>query len=236
MSGNSRFAVLIPAAGSGSRIGGDRPKQYVQILGESVLRHTVRVFADLEECTEVVIAIDDAWRNAAEEAAEGFAGVRFVRGGTERQHSIRNGLDALVSNPPIVLVHDAARPLVSARLIERVLSAVREHGAAIPALPIGETVKLVDSAGTILRTVPRDGLYTAQTPQGFQTDLLRRAYAHALDTGFVGTDDASLVEHLGEEVAVVQGEGENLKITWSEDFQRAEVALRKRMGERKAGI
>lgn len=223
-----RFAVLIPAAGSGSRIGGDLPKQYVPMLGEPVLRHTLRAFVAMEKCVEVVIAIDEVWKEIALQAAEGFRDVHFVAGGSERQHSIRNGLHALRSAPDVVLVHDAARPLVSTSLIERVVHAALNHGGAIPALPIGETVKLVDTDGRVLRTIPRDGLYTAQTPQGFRTDLLRRAYAYALETNFVGTDDASLVEHLGEPVVVVKGENANLKITWSEDFQRAEEELRKR--------
>lgn len=228
MMANPGFAVLIPAAGSGSRIGGEIPKQYVHVLGEPVLRHTVRAFLDLEGCAEVVIAIDETWKEKAEEAVAGLPNVRFTAGGSERQHSIRNGLDALASDPEIVLVHDAARPVVSAALIGRVLFAAASRGAAIPALPIGETVKLVNADGTVARTVPRDGLCTAQTPQGFRTDLLRRAYDHARRTGFVGTDDASLVEHLGEPVITVRGDGGNIKITWSEDFGRVEEELRKR--------
>jgi 2-C-methyl-D-erythritol 4-phosphate cytidylyltransferase len=112
-------------------------------------------------------------------------------------------------------------------VITRVLDATRRHGAAIPAMPINETVKLIDADGGVVQTIPRAELRAAQTPQGFRRELLERAYAHAAAHGIVGTDDASLVESLGERVHVVDGEWENIKITVPEDFRRAEEILRR---------
>ncbi len=217
--------VIIPAAGNGSRSGRSRPKQYVELLGSPVLAHTLRAFAGIPGCREIVVAIDQAWRTTAERCAEGLPHVRFIEGGSERQHSIANALASCSSEIDLVLVHDAARPCVSRTLIERVLEAAERHGAAIPALPINETVKRVGPDGIILATVPRAELYAAQTPQGFHRTLLHRAYQHASQRGATGTDDASLVEALGAAVHVVAGEPGNIKITIPEDFERAERTL-----------
>lgn len=225
---NVSFAVIIPAAGAGSRSGRELPKQYVELLGSPVLRHTLRAFAGTEGCRGIIVAIDAAWEETARRCAEGLENVRFIPGGTERQHSIANAL-ALIGerDAELVLVHDAARPCISRELIGRVLDAAGRYGAAVPALAINETVKRVGAGGIILETVPRAELRAAQTPQGFRRELLLRAYTHALKTGFVGTDDASLVEALGEEVRVVEGEPGNIKITLPDDFERAERTLAK---------
>ena len=174
----------------------------------------------MPECGEIIVAIDEEWRGKAEECASGIEHVRFVAGGTERQHSIENALAHVRSNPDLILVHDAARPCVSRRLVERVVAAALEHGAAIPALPINETVKRIDAHGVIVETIPRASLRAAQTPQGFAPSLLRAAYAFATEQGVVATDDASLVEAYGAKVHVVEGEWENIKITVAEDFVR----------------
>lgn len=219
------FAVIIPAAGAGTRIGSSLPKQYVQIRGEQVLRHTLRAFAVLPECRGCIVAVDPHWKSEAESSASGFENIVFVAGGSERQHSIRNCLEAVPPDVGYVLVHDAARPVVSSDLIYRVLEKAAEHGACLPVLPIAETIKRVDEEGRVRGTVSREGLATAQTPQGFRVDLLRNAYRYALQHGIVGTDDASLVEEMGEPVQTVRGEWENVKITWREDFERAERSL-----------
>ncbi len=226
---HNAFAVILPAAGTGSRTGADMPKQFVDILGEPVLRHTLNAFAEVSECLQIILVLDDVWMQKGKEIADGMPTVQFVEGGKERQDSIRNGLGLLRPDVNLVLVHDAARPLVTEALIHRVLDAASAHGAAIPGLPVAETVKLVDDGGQVVRTVPRQGLYTVQTPQAFQADILRRAYQHAAETGFLGTDDASLVEELGVPVKLVEGEWDNLKITWSEDFGKAEEMLRRKL-------
>lgn len=218
------FSLILPAAGVGKRSGLNRPKQYAEIAGEPMLRWTIKAFAQLGECREIVVAIDPEWQAVAEDSVGGISNVRFVEGGRERQDSIRNGLNELEEKVDVILVHDAARPAVSTQLIRRVVERAAESGAAIPAMPIAETVKRVRD-NRIVETLPRANLVTAQTPQGFHPDILRRAYAHALETGFVGTDDASLVEALGERVEIVAGEPTNIKVTWPEDVERVEQIL-----------
>jgi 2-C-methyl-D-erythritol 4-phosphate cytidylyltransferase len=223
--GEITFAVIIPAAGEGSRSGRPVPKQYVELMGHQVLTHTLRAIAGLAGCSEIVVAINEDWRVSAEAAASGIANVRLVAGGSERQHSITNALRALHTAPELVLVHDAARPCLSRQLIERVIAAAARYGAAIPAMPINETVKRVASDGTVIETIPRAELRTAQTPQGFRRELLEAAYAHAAKSGLVATDDSSLVEAYGAPVHIVEGESGNIKITGPEDFRRAEEIL-----------
>lgn len=214
--------MILPAAGSGSRVGGEVPKQYMPLLGKPVLWHSIRAFSQLEQCIEVVVAVNPEWKAVAEECGEGVDGVTYVDGGNQRQHSIANGLQGLQTTPEIILVHDAARPCVSRGLIEQVMQAAATHGAAIPGLPITETVKQVDNNRVIVATIPRDKLRTAQTPQGFRQELLRSAYAHAALHSILGTDDSSLIEILGHPVHVVEGELTNLKITYLEDLKKAE--------------
>ncbi len=224
------FTLIVPAAGSGSRSGRQKPKQYVEILGSPVLTHTLRSFTSLEECKEIIIAIDGTWRREAEYAAVGIERLRFVDGGSERQESITNALSASDPAFPLVLVHDAARPCATTDLIERVLRATETFGAAIPVVPIHETVKRVAADGTIIETIPRDQLRAAQTPQGFQRDILMRAYANAAAHHIIATDDASLVEATGVVVHTVDGDWQNIKITIPADFARAEEIIRGRMG------
>jgi 2-C-methyl-D-erythritol 4-phosphate cytidylyltransferase len=220
------FSLIIPAAGSGSRSGSAIPKQYVDLLGEPVLTHTLRAFAGIPGCRRIVVAIDEGWRDRAELAARNIPGVLFVAGGAERHDSIANALAMIDDDEDIVLVHDAARPCASRELIERVIESAAEHGGAIPAVPINETVKRVGRDGVIIETIPRAELRAAQTPQGFHGGLLRAAYHHAAGLRFAATDDASVVELYGQRVHVVEGEWSNLKITHPEDFRRAEEILR----------
>jgi 2-C-methyl-D-erythritol 4-phosphate cytidylyltransferase len=201
------------------------PKQFVSLLDRPVLAHTIRAFSDLPGCVQIIVAVEERWRSVAEECARELEIVWFIEGGAERQHSIANAIEAVRGEPELVLVHDAARPCVSRPLIERVIAAASEFGAAIPALPIAETVKRVNSDGVVTETIPRDELRAAQTPQGFRRDLLQSAYAHAAEHGLSATDDASLVEAYGAEVHVVEGDPANLKITYPSDLARAVEAL-----------
>lgn len=219
------FAVVIPAAGSGARSGSELPKQYVELGGARVLEHTVRAFLGFVDCLEIVLAVDERWRDVAHECCAGDPRARLVTGGAERQDSIARALASLASPAPIVLVHDAARPCVSAELVERVVVAVTTHRAAVPVVPVAETVKRVDADGRIVATIPRTDLRLAQTPQGFERALLERAYAAAADVGLSGTDDASLVEAIGCSVMSVEGDPENVKITVPGDFARAAAIL-----------
>ena len=227
------FSLIIPAAGLGARSAQSLPKQYVPILERPLLEWTLSTFIEIEACCQIIVAVDPEWRREAEKVITGFVKVVLVDGGKERQDSIRNGLSRIKDELSIVLIHDAVRPVVSPELIGRLIEAVAEHGAAIPVLPIAETVKRV-RAEQVLKTLPRDELYTAQTPQGFDANLLRRAYEHAMKKGVQGTDDASLVEALGERVAAIPGESDNIKVTWPVDFERVEWLLRSQQATSKS--
>lgn len=215
-----RFSLIIPAAGYGARSGSAIPKQYVPINGMPMLAHTLRAFAGREDCGEIIVAIDPAWRESAEACASDLPNVRFVEGGAERQHSIARAITSLTGNEPIVLVHDAARPCVTDALIDRLLDAAEAHGAAIPVLPLADTVKRVDSEGRVIETLTRSELRAVQTPQAFRRELLERAYRHAESHTHLATDDAGLVELLGEPVFTIPGDPNNIKVTLPEDFDR----------------
>jgi 2-C-methyl-D-erythritol 4-phosphate cytidylyltransferase / 2-C-methyl-D-erythritol 2,4-cyclodiphosphate synthase len=217
------IAALILAAGSGSRAGGVLPKQYQDLGGRSVLRHVLEAFAAHPrlERIKVVISGSDGERYAA--AAKGLDLDPPVLGGATRQESGRLGLEAMGQKPPRqVLIHDAARPFVSADLIDRVIDALESHEGAVPALPVTDTLKRAPD-GIIAQTIGRDGLWTAQTPQGFWYDLIHAAHERAAASNLTHfTDDASIGEWAGMKIAVVPGDSQNLKLTTANDLRLAE--------------
>jgi 2-C-methyl-D-erythritol 4-phosphate cytidylyltransferase len=228
------FAIL-PAAGLGTRMAGPQPKQFLELDGVPILIHSLRAFAAVERVTAIYVAVRKTEMERAEaQAAEyGFAGkVRVVEGGDNRQESVANALAALPAQADdIVLVHDAVRPLIDAATIERTIDAVAEQGAAIVGLPAVDTIKQVERTAhgaLITSTIPREFVVLAQTPQGFRYGLLQRAFAEATTDGFVGTDEASVVERAGHPVAVVHGSQVNLKITQPGDLELAEFYLHQR--------
>ncbi len=211
--------ALVVAAGRGSRFGADRPKQYVPLRGRPVLRYSLERFAAHPRVTAVraVIHSDDETAYAA--AAQGLDLLEPVHGGAARQESVRFGLESLATRAPAaVLIHDGARPFADAALIDRVLDALHSHDGAIPAVPVSDTLKRV-SDGRIVETVPRDGLWRAQTPQGFAYATI--VEAHRALAGRDLSDDAALAERAGLDVAVVQGTAENIKVTTQDDMARA---------------
>lgn len=221
-------AVIVVAAGRGSRAGGAVPKQYRVIAGESVLRRTLRLFAQHPgvDAVQAVIHPDDA--DLFAQASVGLPKQRPpVAGGADRQASVKAGLDALAESPPdLVLVHDAARPFASPALVARAIQAAQEHGAAVPGIPVTDTVKLIDAADMVVGTPERARLRAVQTPQAFRYWPLRMAHAKARSAGATGlTDDAAVMEWAGHQVAVFEGEAENVKLTHPDDFGRAERAL-----------
>jgi len=223
--------AIIPAAGSGSRFGGQIPKQFVEIAGAPIIVHTLGKFDRCDEIGAIIVALRSEEIERFEQAlpAHGFRKpVRLVKGGAERGDSILNALEAAKEfQPEIVAVHDAVRPFVSTEQISAVISRAREIGAAILALPETDTIKEVEN-GLVLRTIDRRRIWRAQTPQAFRYDLLLRANeeARAADLpSAMMTDDALLVERLGERVAVVEGLASNIKITTPEDLVLAEKFL-----------
>jgi 2-C-methyl-D-erythritol 4-phosphate cytidylyltransferase len=228
------FAIL-PAAGLGTRMAGPQPKQFLILDGVPILIHSLRAFAAVERVTAIYVAVrkTEMERVQAQIAEYGFADrVRVVEGGDNRQESVSHALTALPAQPDdVVLVHDAVRPLIDAATIERTIDAVLEHGAAIVGLPAVDTIKQVERTAhgaLITSTIPREYVVLAQTPQGFRYGLLQSAFAEALADGFVGTDEASVVERAGHPVAVVHGSQVNLKITQQGDLELAEFYLRQR--------
>ncbi|TCT03572.1 bifunctional 2-C-methyl-D-erythritol 4-phosphate cytidylyltransferase/2-C-methyl-D-erythritol 2,4-cyclodiphosphate synthase [Aquabacter spiritensis] len=216
--------AIVVAAGRGSRVGGPLPKQYRLLGDESALRRSLHLLAAHPEIASVqaVIHEDDRILYAAQ--AAGLPKLRPpVIGAADRQGSVKAGLDAFADAPPqIVLVHDAARPFASPALVSRVIAAAAQHGAAIPALPVSDTIKLVDAEGRVAATPDRSALRAVQTPQGFGFAALRAAHADAAASGAAGlTDDAAVMEWAGHAVATVAGEVGNMKLTYPEDFARA---------------
>src|SRR5712691_5954345 len=225
--------ALIVAAGRGIRFGGELPKQYLPLGGTSVLRHAVAAFATHPRISGVQIVIRDEDRKIFAEAVSGLAVLPPVPGGAERQDSVRLGLEALAPHDPArVLIHDAARPFPDPALIDRVLDALDRAPAAIPALPLGDTIKRVEE-GRIRETVDRSQLWRAQTPQGFHFAAILAA--HRAAAGRTLTDDAAVAEAAGIAPAVVAGSADNLKVTTAQDLAAAERLLAARLGDVRVG-
>lgn len=223
------IAAVFPAAGQGKRMRAGRNKVFLELAGLPILVHTLRRFSQSAKIDYLVVVV------AAEEVEEirtllgrvpDLKPFQVVAGSTERQYSIANGLAALPDDADVVLVHDAARPLVTVQTIEAVIKAAQENGGAIAAVPEKNTVKMVSSDGLVAKTPPRETLWEVQTPQGFRKDLLLEAYRKAKEENFLGTDDSSLVERLHVPVKVVESEYQNIKITTPEDLVIAEALIR----------
>jgi 2-C-methyl-D-erythritol 4-phosphate cytidylyltransferase len=228
------FAIL-PAAGLGTRMAGPQPKQFLALNGLPILIHSLRAFAAVERVTAICVAVrkTEIERVQAQIAEYGLSSrAQVVEGGDSRQESVSHALAALPAQPDdIVLVHDAVRPLIDAATIDRTIDAVAKFGAAIVGLPAVDTIKQVERTAhgaIITSTIPREVVVLAQTPQGFRYGLLRQAFAEATADGFVGTDEAAVVERAGHPVAVVHGSQVNLKITQQSDLELAEFYLRQR--------
>jgi 2-C-methyl-D-erythritol 4-phosphate cytidylyltransferase len=232
-----KVIAIIPAAGLGTRMAppgkkGLPSKQFFEINGTPILIHTLRVFARNQQVSRIIVALR---KNEMEqftrrmEAEKLAAKVGLVEGGERRQDSVANALAALQAAPEdIVLVHDAVRPFVDDEIIANVIHEVKKHGAAIAGLPAVDTIKQVERAAEgaiITSTIPRERVVQAQTPQGFRYELIKRAFDAAAADGFTGTDEASLVERLGESVWVVMGSSRNIKITTPADMELAEFLM-----------
>jgi 2-C-methyl-D-erythritol 4-phosphate cytidylyltransferase/2-C-methyl-D-erythritol 2,4-cyclodiphosphate synthase len=231
-------AAVVVAAGRGLRTGGGLPKQYRQIGARPVIRTSLAVLAHHAEVSAVqpVIHPDDAERFS--DAVSDLRLLPPVFGGATRQASVRAGLEALASRAPeIVLVHDAARPFASAALVTRAIAAAGRSGAAVPTLPVADTVKTVDGVGTVIGTIDRGPLRLVQTPQAFDFAALLAAHRIALAEDRVDfTDDAALAEWAGLKVATFEGEVSNVKLTTVEDFLRAEASVLSGLSDVRTGF
>jgi 2-C-methyl-D-erythritol 4-phosphate cytidylyltransferase len=217
--------VIIVAGGSGSRMGGDELKQFRWVAGKPMLLHSVQTFMARPDVGMVVCVLPQ--RYAGDPPPWLFQcdvdRLLVSVGGRTRSESVANGLDDLPDEAQIVLVHDAARPLVDMATIDRVVTAVRSGTSAIAALPVVDTIKAVDEDGAIQRTVDRDGLWRAQTPQGFPRQLLVDAHRRASVERISTSDDAALLEQLGIPVTIVRGSERAMKVTEPGDFARVEA-------------
>jgi 2-C-methyl-D-erythritol 4-phosphate cytidylyltransferase len=241
-----KVIVIIPAAGLGTRMvskaaakgsKGKTPpsKQFTELAGTPILIHTLRKFAGVDAVSEIWIALRENEIAGFRARLEGDAKdspkkkVELVVGGEHRQQSVESALNAIdASADDIVLVHDAVRPFVTSEIIQEVIDGAKKYGAAIAGLPAVDTVKQVErtAEGALIKaTIPRVGIVLAQTPQGFRYGILKKAFDEASADGFVGTDEASLVERSGHEVAVVMGSPRNIKITAPADMELAEFYL-----------
>ncbi|MFH0799483.1 MAG: 2-C-methyl-D-erythritol 4-phosphate cytidylyltransferase [Pseudomonadota bacterium] len=225
-----KIAAIIAAAGIGRRMGGGLPKQYLEIGGRPIICHTLDRFREAKGIGEVIVVVEPGREAAFREEilkAGGYPSTwRATAGGKLRQESVANGLALVPSDCDVVLVHDGVRPFVTAEHIERAALVAARDGACIIASPIRETVKRVGADGMIQETVDREHLWGAQTPQGFLTSILKDAVAAALRDGFVGTDEASLVERMGAKVTAIDGDARNIKITTPSDLAMAEGILK----------
>ena len=222
--------AIFPAAGASRRMGGGVNKNFLELDGEPILIRTLKTFSRIERVKFLIVVVAAHEVETVEKLLHGVEELkpwRVTVGGSERQYSIANGLKILPDGAEIVLIHDAARPLISARTIDYVIDAAKKFGGAIAAVPSKDTIKFVDAEGFVKSTPPRRELVAVQTPQGFTREILLRAYARATEDNFLGTDDASLVERLGVQIKIVTGSYENIKVTTPEDILIAESFLRR---------
>jgi 2-C-methyl-D-erythritol 4-phosphate cytidylyltransferase len=234
-----KVAVILPAAGLGTRMGkgsaektGTSRKQFMLLDGSPILLHTVRKFAGSPRVSEIVVAVradDVEWVGGMVSRAFPGKPVHVVEGGNSRQQSVSNALNSIAPDTDLVAVHDAVRPFIEPETIEKVLDEAAETGAAIVGVPAVDTVKQVIRGTSHVRirsTLPREKLVMAQTPQVFRYELLKRAFETAQADGFTGTDESSLVERLDVEVSVVMGSDRNIKITKPGDMDLAHLFYR----------
>ena len=223
------FAVILPAAGRSTRFGDStRKKIDADLEGRAVWLRAVDPFVNRDDVTQIIVAISPEDRERFEDRYHShlaFLNIKVIDGGAERHDSIARALEALDDSCDHVAIHDAARPCLAAGLVDAVFAAAIAHGAAILAVPVADTLKRVGPDATIIETVPRAGLFAAQTPQAFRRDILIRAYADRARLVGNPTDDAMLVEALGHRVVVVEGSPMNLKITTRADLRLAATIL-----------
>lgn len=221
------YDVVIPAAGQGKRMKAGRNKLFIELKGDPVIIHTLRVFDSHRPCEKIILVINEREREHFQQLLTDYpfqTAIELVAGGDERQHSVYKGLKA-VKQEKIVLVHDGARPFIKHEQIDKLIAEAEQAGAAILAVPVKDTIKRVQDL-QVCETIERSSLWAVQTPQAFRLSLLMKAHAEAEYRGFLGTDDASLVEEMeGGSVRVVEGSYTNIKLTTPDDLTSAEAIM-----------
>ena len=222
-----KVSAIIVAAGSGTRLGYKEPKAFVELEGRPLLYYSLRTIRGIATVAEVIVTLPLGKEAAARDAVD-QAGLRvpvkLTPGGAERQHSVRIALSLVSAESTLVLVHDAARPFAGAEVFAACIEAAARNGAAIAAIPVTDTLKEA-AKGMITATPPRDGLFAAQTPQAFRRELLVAGHAQGAAAPMAATDDAFLVERMGNPVEIVAGSALNFKITTPEDLRLARALI-----------
>lgn len=222
------MSVIIPAAGSGTRMGANVPKPLIRLGEKTILEHTVTRFLEVPEVEQIIVATPEAYIKDIRKLLSGLKErIKFevIEGGEERQFSIYNALQKVDAASDLVAVHDAVRPFIRSTLIKKCMETAAQFDGAIIGVPAKDTIKKVGADEVIHETPDRAKLWQAQTPQIFKKEILVKAYEDAIKHQFVGTDDASLVERIGGKVCMVEGDRENLKITYPIDLKVAELML-----------
>ena len=224
-----RVGVVIAAGGKGRRLGSKIPKQFLQLGGISILQRSVELFVSLRSIEEIVIVCPAEYVPRVRRLLSRMGSTKIlsiVPGGKERQNSVWHGINAFISKPDIVLVHDAVRPLVARKAVNEVIASAARYGAAVVGVKVHDTIKVEGEHGFYSRTLDRTKLWAVQTPQGFAFDILMKAHKAARRSRYLGTDEASLVERLNVPVRIVSGDQRNIKITTPLDLRLAEIWLK----------
>lgn len=222
-------SAIIVAAGKGVRMGGDISKQFMKIGNKTILEYTLECFDKCSEIDDIILVVSDEYieycKNEIIYKNNFFQTINVVAGGKERQNSVYNGLKNVNSNTDIVLIHDGVRPFIEESYIQKVIYSAYKNDGCVLGVPVKDTIKICNEKGFITSTLKRDELLAIQTPQGFKYNILMEAYEKAIKDNFVGYDDAILLERLGYNIKVEQGNYNNIKITTTEDLEIARIIL-----------
>jgi 2-C-methyl-D-erythritol 4-phosphate cytidylyltransferase len=229
-----KYQVVIPAAGQGKRMKYGKNKQFIELKGKPVIIHTLSVFEFDQYCEKIILVANENELDVLKELVSFYKLSKvsaIIPGGLERQHSVYEGLKS-IEDEGIVLVHDGARPFITVEIIHQLVKTAEKQGAAIAAVPLKDTIKKA-SENKVSETIDRSSLWAVQTPQAFDLPLIIEAHKQAEKSGYIGTDDASLVEQMGKSIFIVDGSYENIKLTTPDDLMFANAILEKRKGETK---
>ncbi|MBY6038487.1 2-C-methyl-D-erythritol 4-phosphate cytidylyltransferase [Fictibacillus nanhaiensis] len=228
------YWTVIPAAGQGKRMNAGVAKQWIELLGRPVLAHTLDVFEDDPDCTGIILVGSKQELKQMQDFVQTFQYTKvrhIVSGGSERQQSVYEGIKRVPKDSGLVLIHDAARPFITKHHINELVEKAAETGSAVLAVPVKDTVKRVVN-DQVEETIDRSSLWAVQTPQAFRLSIVKEAHRKAEDEGWLGTDDASLVERFGHIVAIVMGDYHNIKLTTADDLLYGKAILLDRQGEK----